>query len=720
MVRWWRRASRSVFVLCMLSALCSGSISAEERRPVTFDDMSSFKYVDWLMDLSPDGETLAYVVDQDLWLVNTKQGGTRKIGQGKMPRWSPDGQRLAFYSTDTGTLQLWIFEVKSGAVTRISGIDGGINPDSEARFAGWVYDPLRFSWSPDGSKIAFTSQVRAGKTQTPEANLPKTDRKASNDAQQHSDSEPLVLTADTPSAWTLSDVFRSGGQTHRYVNGRYSTTSETDSKGRASLSLSNQVFVLDVAMKEARQITNGEDGYFTPGWSPDGRTIVVASNEGRSMIGYGPDISNLYTIDLASGEKTALTSGPGQKTLPSWSPDGKWVAYLGRKKFDMSSVFIVPSTGGGDPTNVTARLDRSVLAFSWSPDGRSILVSYRDGVSLPIGRVDVPSGPFQRLTEVDASCSPFAVSREGSLVWAQNDGTAPGVLYRADSKGMHPYPFLDLNPQVKAWTLGQQEVIRWKNKRGEEKEGILIKPVDYKKGKTYPLIVDPYPGMTNVFYASAMNGNQAFASRGYAIFFPNERTPHTWVNPEKGARYNRAAKGPKGIDIMMDDLMTGLDEVIRRGVADPNRMCLYGFSNGGGAADLIVTRTARFKCAVSNSPVGIDYAFNFFTSGVSVFADLLGGPTPWEDPDRYVQLSTMYHLDQIHTPMLLAVGDDETTQVLCVIELYNGLRYLGRDVTLLRYPNQGHGFTAAALRDYWQRVNAFLDSHLTPGEAPVY
>jgi len=248
-------------------------------------------------------------------------------------------------------------------------------------------------------------------------------------------------------------------------------------------------------------------------------------------------------------------------------------------------------------------------------------------------------------------------------------------------------------------------------------EGILIRPADYHEGQRYPLVVDPYPGLTFSLMSNTMGGNQALASRGYAVFFPRERTAHTWQNADRDEAFNMATRGPQGADLMMDDLMTGIDTVVKRGIADPDRMCLYGFSNGGAATNLIVTRTSRFKCAVSASG-GSDWASAFFLStGPRAYADLLGGVAPWENPSVYVTLSPIYHLDKVVTPMLLAVGDNENLGTLFQVEMYNGLRYLGRDVTLLRYPGQGHGLEGAALKDYWERVNAFLEKYLKPDQA---
>jgi len=617
-----------------------------------------------------------------------------------MPIWSPDGTRLAFYSKRARTLQLWVLDLKQGRTTQITDIEGGINPDPVSRFSGWDGDPFRYCWSPDGTKIVFTSRIKSGSTQNPEA-----PPGSSAESSAHigngttTEEEPLILTDATPAAWTLGGLF----------HGSAAGGDDSEPSNKHPPQLTNQLFVVEVASKKLEQLTKDDDGYFNPDWSPDGTKIVFVSTEGRPMVGYGPDTSNLYAIEVSTGRKTALTVGPGQKRLPCWSPEGKWIAYLGGREFGIVSVYLMLSTGG-NPANITAQLDRNTSTFYWSPDGNSIYVSYRDGVSWPIARVSVPGGTVQRISQLEALCQPFAVSR-GAVVWVQSDGSSAGVVYTSDSNGRSPRILLEVNPQTGTWALGKQQVVRWQNSRGEAIEGILILPVDYREGRTYPLIVDPYPGLVNGFMSGPMSGNQAFASEGFMIFIPNERTPHTWQNPVKDQRYNEAALGPNGIEIMMDDLMSGIDAVVGRFAVDPDRMCLYGFSNGASAVNLIVTRTSRFKCAVSASGI-TDWASSFLKSGTSFFPTLIGGMTPWQDPDAYIKLSPVYHLDKVTIPILLAVGDDEGIGVVMEAEMYNGLRYLGRDVTMIRYPNQGHGFTGTALEDYWERVNHFFDKYM--------
>jgi dipeptidyl aminopeptidase/acylaminoacyl peptidase len=666
---------------------------ADGKHLVTIDDLSSLKRVDWQMDQSPDGGTLAYAVDGQLRLMDIAKGRSHVIAQGTMPRWSPTGTRLAFYSKRNGGLQLYLLALHSGEVTRITDVEGGVDPDPELRFSGWIGDPFSYSWSPDGTRIVFSSRLRTmderGSRVVASVGNKNSGSQSSSDL--HSTVTPLILTETSPPRLALTGLFRSST-----VPAHFDRAAKT----------TNQLFVVDIRSKQVKQLTSGDSDCFNPDWSPDGAHIVFAAITDRVR-----EDSDIYNLDIQTGIKAPLTKGPNHKRLPTWSPDGKWIAYLTGEKFGIDSLEVIPGTAR-DYMGEPVPLDRNIFAYSWAPDAKSVFLSYQDGASIPIARVSVPDAKVTRLTDLEAFCNPFSISRSGGLVWVQSTSTIPSAVYAADSDGLHQHLLVDVNPQAVQWALGKQEVIRWKNDKGDEIEGILIKPVNYHPGKLYPLIVDLYPGQVNLFYGDVMLANQALASKGYAVFFPNERTPATWENPVKGKSYNEAARGPHGIEVMMDDLMTGIDAVVSQGVVDPNRMCLYGFSNGGAAVTLALTRTSRFKCAVSTSGVALDWAFSFFVSGDSFFPDLLGGRTPWEDPDAYINLSPVFHVNRITTPVLLVVGDEEESEVVMVSELYNGLRYLRRDVTLMRYPVEGHGFSDGSLKDYWRRVDAFFDAHI--------
>ncbi len=672
----------------LIAFLCVSAVALTKHR-VTLHDLETLKMFDYLA-LSPSGDMLAYVVDENIWLIDCHLGSiARDLGKGSVPVWSPDGRHLAYYATHSDGSQLFVFHLGSDQFEQVTHLNGGVNPDPSTRINGFYYDPLTFGWSPDSKSLVFASRVAR----------PDRDDSAGKSADTLSDKTgyqgPMVLNATSPSELALKDVF-----THGLSRGMDGSTE--------SPTTVSQLFVVDIHEKLVRQLTNDPLVYFNPNWSPDGKSILCASSEGRPLAGFGGGGTNIYLIDVVAGTKTRLTTGTDDKRLPQWSADGRWLGYLGGKHLETQSVFVVPSMGGR-PINATSELARSVMEFHWSSRSDSIVVSYQDGVSWAIANVDVGTRHFESVAPgVTAFMWPMSVAASGTLAWSQSDAASRGVVRILPGKDRAPIVLFDLNPQIKEWDLGIQETVRWKNGRGDDLEGILVKPVGYHEGDKYPLVVDCYPETVSGFMGSTMHGNQVLASKGYMVFYPNARAPHVWMNPFKTTAFDFAARGPNGWDTTVDDVISGVDELIRRGLVDPHRMGLFGFSNGGGIVDYLVTRTARFKCAVSVAAVLPDWSRPVLLEAGTSTISSVAGSTLWQDPEGYMKLSAVNYLDKVQTPMLLAVGDDDTHFLLNMIEMYNGLRWLGKDVTFLRYPKQEHGFTGAALEDFWSRTDIFF------------
>src|SRR5260221_12502804 len=488
-----RFAQATIVIAIIAGALVLGPrLNAQGKHLVTGDElMSQIECIDRLQ-LSPDGRHLGYVIggEDSLWLRTTETKQSRALGNGLIPHWSPDGTTLAFYSVRSGTPQLWIFNLKSSQSFQITDFEGGINPDPVARLSGFDEEPLHYSWSPDGSRIVFASRINPQASTTADS----TRNNASDAGGAASRSgNPLVLTGSSSSWLTLSGLFKFDPVRTAVGSRDTGTAVETDENYEPEPSAPNQLFIVDVESKKLEQVNNGDSGYFSPDWSPSGKEIVCVSNECRPMTGYGPETTNIYAMDMATKQVRALTRGPGQKRLPSWSADGKWIAYLGRKQFEISSLYVLPGTGGS-PVNLTQGLDRLIWNFQWDPKSDAVFFSYPDGISVPISRVDVPGGTLSSVTQGDSLHSPFTISHSTTIVWAESNGSTSGAR-RQSALGFHgPVELFYWNPRILDWGSGGRGRFRGRSSRGEEIEGILIKPVGYQKGKAYPLIVDPDAG----------------------------------------------------------------------------------------------------------------------------------------------------------------------------------------------------------------------------------
>jgi len=680
----------------------TASASPQAKFLVDLDDLLTLKDVDALepLQLSPDGKRLAYVTDGDLWVQDVTPGSVpQNFGKGQLPLWSVDGTKLAYYSSRSGSLQLWVMDVYSGHTEQVTHLDGGIDPDPATIVRAG--HPAKYSWSPDGRRLVFASQVA----------IPGTDDATRKEAAQTStDRVPLVLTDRTPPEWTLTGIF-DANKIKSPWDIREKGSTHTPSLPMQKVS---QLFIVDIDTGVLQQLTFGQNGYFNPDWSPNGQQIACASNEGRSLKGFAAVPTNIHLIDVRTRKTIVLTGGPGDKYYPSWSPDGNWLAYKGGKHFGKESVFVIPR-GGGQPIEATVRLSTSVNEFCWLPDSKAIVAITLHGVSWPIVRIEWRSGMLRSITH-KGRAHHLAASATGEVGWVHSDKSALGVIKVLSARGHQPLVLTDLNPQIGDWALGEQETVFWKNSRGEALVGVLIKPVSYQPGHRYPLIVDGYPMQTDSFKGNPMTGNQAWASKGYAVFWPNPRSPHLWWNQFRTQAFDFEGRGPQGWDVTVDDVLSGIDELIRRGVVDPDRMGLYGFSNGGGVIDYLVTRTKRFKCAISVGPALSDWVRPALLHTRSLLPTFEGGLNPWKNAKDYIQLSAVFHVHKVTTPMLLADGDDDGDFLLDTIEMYNGLRWFGKKVVLLRYPDQGHGFTGWALRDFWERESAFLYEYLRPAQ----
>ena len=235
-----------LILMCAILSVCLNSAAAQAKHGVTIEDLVALKDVDWHMEVSPDGATLAYVLDETIWLVGLKQGSIPKqLIKGSMPRWSPNGKQLAFYSTVSGQRQLWIINPQTRATTQLTQLPGGIDPDPRTRFSGWIGDPLRYSWSPDGQTIAFVSRIFSAKLSAIKPGV--------------GSSDPLVLSsASSSKPQALSGVFQG-------------PSSDT------IVSTPGEIFLMNVSSGEVRQLTNDGAQNFNPSWSPDGTTLVSGS-----------------------------------------------------------------------------------------------------------------------------------------------------------------------------------------------------------------------------------------------------------------------------------------------------------------------------------------------------------------------------------------------------------------------------------------------------------
>jgi dipeptidyl aminopeptidase/acylaminoacyl peptidase len=698
-----------VLAICAWVSSSAQDVTRESALPhINLEDLEKLRISTRphvTVDLSPDGGTLATIINDRVAVIGVQDRKViAEVGPGWLPRWAPDGNRLVFYSSRSGSVQLWLWDIRNRKIQQLTEFSGGIDPNPTTRVFGYVRDAFRVSWAPDSTRIAFASRVRDA-AEYSRGSVAEALRESPSPAR------PQVLTTSTSVDWALAGVFTEASSVAGVVESRDGHTISFRPTGDSF----GHIFVVDVRSRETKRLTVGEaTTYFHPAWSPSGASIAYVAIDGRG-VKLDTRETQIRVIDIGTETEQQITQGPGVKTFPLWSPKGDRLAYVRSEQTITRREIRVASLNSSSTRTQTVTLDRGLNEYQWATDS-ALLVTFRDGTSTPLGRIGIETGEVEEISERRGSAlgvRGFSSSRNGAIAWGQIDPKRLWSVQYLRPGGRSAETILVSDALAGNPAFGNVSLEKWRNRSGEEKEGTLLLPPNASPAKKYPLIVDAYPLLSGDDWTSPLLGNYAWASAGYAVFRPSPRAPHTWMNDWKSEASSLIGKGPAGWDVAFDDIMSGVDALIERGIVDADRMCLHGFSNGGNVVIHMVSRTRRFRCAVAVAPASTNAVRQVLLRPNS--AAFVGDPRSFErDISSYIAVSPVFHLAKVETPILLAVGDKDGDFLLNAVEIYVALRRLGREVTLVRYPNQGHHFTGEAMKDFWGREVSFFRQHIGP------
>ena len=599
---------------------------------------------------------------------------------------SPDGSKLAFVISeppkDTGRAQhIWVYDVKSGSARQLT-----YSKKSES-------NPR---WSPDGKQIAFLSN-RSEEQQIYLLNLAGGEGVALTKGKrgiEHfewaPDGKQIAFLA--PDAKTEAEEKKEKDKDDAHV------VDKDDKRTR--------LWILDVARREERAITSPSWNVNEIAWMPNSEQLaaIASDNPASDRI-----TEKIYLIPVNGGS-------PRQMIFPNAfigglrvSPRGTAISYSSSHEGGptIHDLMLLPVSGGA-PKNVSgAMLDRPIYQHKWQKSGslsaiaatgfKNALVTY-----LPDGTQGHPPA----LLNVNAT--DFEVLDSGEVLLAAQNATTPPELYLWDGKSPEARPVTQLNSKWKNYTLGQPEYYKYKSFDGTEIEAALLKPLTGDAKEKFPTIVLVHGGPAGRWSDSVDVWGQLLAARGYAVFCPNIRGSIGYG--EKFVESNRADWG--GGDFK--DVMAGVKDLVDRGIADPDRLAIGGWSYGGYMSEWAVTQTNIFKAAVSGA--GMANLVSEYGTEEGPQGDEWYFGVPYEHPEAFLNSSPFLHMKDAKTPTLILQGEEDTIDPLGQSqELYRGLKRYGVETVFVTYPREPHGFHEEKhLVDRLHRILDWYDAHLKP------
>jgi dipeptidyl aminopeptidase/acylaminoacyl peptidase len=672
------RVAALIRLACAAVLLLTAAAAAQApKRALSVDDLSKLRTVSD-PQVSPDGKWVAYVVgvhdvekdkrDSDLWMVSWDGKDQLRLTSSaetteRAPRWSPDGRSLAFLSARGDEAekkkgaQVWLLDRQGGEAQKLTDVKGGVSD---------------YAWSPDGRRLCLVV----------------------DDFDPASDPEKME-------GWKRKTE-------PPIVIDRYHFKSD---QGGYLRRLYTHLTLFEVDTKKAEILTHGMFDDESPAWSPDGKSVAFISN--RTTDPDRNDNSNVYVIEARAGaEARALTTYEGRDSgTLSWSPDGKWIAYVQGDEtkltaYHLDKLAIVPAAGGAARV-LTAALDRPVDGrMAWAADGQSLRIVVSDDRAAYVAGVAVGSGAVDKLTTGERAAASISPRAGGSLALIVSTPAQPDEVFALENGTLR-----QLSHQNDALMAGLQlaitEGFTCTAKDGTVVNGIVRKPAGFVAGKKYPTLLIIHGGPNGQDEFSFDFQRELFAANGYVVLAVNYRG-----SSGRGNAFQKAIYADWGNKEVVD-LLAAVDWAVASGIADPEKLGIGGWSYGGILTDYTIASDPRFKAAVS----GASSALQMSLYGVDQYIvqwDLELGQ-PWKAADLYAKVSyPFFRADRIKTPTLFMGGRiDFNVPIAGVEQMYQALKSLNVETQLVIYPDQHHSLaTPSYQRDRLTRWVGWYDRFL--------
>jgi dipeptidyl aminopeptidase/acylaminoacyl peptidase len=650
-----------IWLFTILLASAAFPQQGEKKRGITPEDYYAFET---LSDphLSPDGKLVAYVVttidqkqnrrNSSIWLAATD--GSRAPWQfttspqsSNSPRWSPDGQWLAFLSTrpagsasgagEAPKSQVYILSMRGGEARRVTNLKNGAGS---------------FQWSPDGTRLVTLS--RTGQ----------------------SDLHP-----------ELAD--RSDVRHYRNISYKFNDTGWFDDRR-------SHLWVVDVKTGAAKQITSGDDWNDTePQWSPDGTRIAFVSDRTGKAFEDSRN-TDVWVIAADGGPLVKISDHAEADRGPRWSPDGKTIAFVGSDKEDSShpKIYLAPSSGNATSTLAAKGLDLIPSELIWAEGGRAIYFETGVKGEYHLFRVDLASKEVRAVTSGpravrNADINEHSGNPAGKMVYTVNDFKHLDDLYVAELSGRNERQLTHLNQALWAkLQLQDVERITYKSADGWDVDGFLVKPLGWEAGKKYPMILSVHGGPAGMYGVDWFHEFQVYAARGWAVFYTNPRGSTGY-----GEKFERGIFGEWG-GKDYEDVMNGVEAILKKySWIDRDRLGVTGGSYGGFMTNWIVGHTDLFKAAVTLRSVVNFISDEGTRDGAYGHRRDFGGDL-FEKFDLYWDRSPLKYAKNVKTPTLILHSDNDFRVPLEQGEQwFRALKHFGVTTELVLFPRENHNLT---------------------------
>jgi dipeptidyl aminopeptidase/acylaminoacyl peptidase len=670
----------------LVAALLSLSAVAQTKRPMTFDDLMAVKRISDAQ-VSPDGSRVAYVVadvDKNLnrskrsvWVVSTSGGQPQPLitsdKNDYSPRWSADGRWIAFLSSRDGAPQVFVANADGSNPRKVTNAPQGVN---------------EFIWSPNGKMFAFTTDVY------PDCgSLDCVARRS--EMEEKSKVKAVIADRLLFRHW---DSFKRGKRSH--------------------------LFVIAVDGGEPKDLTPGDHDVppFSLGdptafdFSPDSSEIVFARNTDKNEA--TSTNNDLFIVSVSGGEAKRLTgNNPGSDTTPRYSPDGKYIAYRSQARNGYESDrfrLMLYDRKAGTTKELSTNFDRWVGELVWASDSQKIFIVAEDRGREMIGVASINGGVKPIIT--NTASGGITLSTDGkTLAFTRSSLTMPAEVFASKSDGTGVTQLTRMNADLMAQLdLNPAEDFEYVGALKAKIHGFIVKPPQFDKTKKYPMVLLIHGGPQGAWldnWGYRWNA-QMWAARGYVTLLIN---PHGSTG--YGQAFTEQISGDWG-GAVYQDLMKGVDHVIKLGYVDPNRLGAAGGSYGGYMVNWILGHTDRFKALVSHA--GVYNLISMYGATEELwFTDWEFKGAPWDNPELYTKWSPHLRAKNFKTPTLVVHGElDYRVPVGEGLQLFTTLQRKGVPSKLLYYPDEGHWILKPQNSELWYKtVLDWFDQWLKPSGA---